>query len=80
MAHDKTKDLGAISVVVDPGKNPEGAIRKFKRICDNFGVVRELRSRQHHVKRSVAKREKRKAAEKRRVKEARKLNYEYRKI
>ena len=71
MADEKEKDLGAISVKVLPGKNPEGAIRKFTRICDKFGVRREYRKRQHHIKRSVAKKEKLKAAEKRRQKAAR---------
>jgi len=58
----------SIKVVVDEMKGAERSIRKFKRMCEAYGVVREYRKRQEHRKPSVRMKEKNEAAEKRRRK------------
>ncbi len=46
----------------------EKAIRKFKRLCDAYGIVKEYRKRQEYKKPSVKMKEKLESAEKRRRK------------
>lgn len=46
----------------------EKGLRKFKRLCEAFGVVREYRKRKDYKKPSVKKAEKIEASQKRRVK------------
>lgn len=58
----------SIRVVVDEMKGAERSIRKFKRMCEAYGVVREYRKRQEYRKPSVRTKEKNEAAEKRRRK------------
>jgi len=53
-----------IKVNVDD-RGLERSLRKFKRLCDSYGIVREYRSRQEYKKPSVKAKEKSKAAEKR---------------
>ena len=43
-------------------------LRKFKRLCESYGVLREYRHRKHYLKPSIRKKEKAEAAEKRRQK------------
>lgn len=43
-------------------------LRKFKRMCDNYGIVKQYRARQEYKKPSVKSKEKIEAAEKRRRK------------
>ncbi|MAX67241.1 MAG: 30S ribosomal protein S21 [Bacteriovoracaceae bacterium] len=50
----------------------EKAIRKFKRLCDMYGVTKEYRKRKEHKKPSMRLREKKEAAQKRRLKQMRK--------
>jgi len=58
----------AIKVTVDE-KNPvERSLRKFKRMVEAYGVVREYRKRQEYKKPSVRNKEKVASAEKRRRK------------
>lgn len=59
---------GNILVSIDENSNAERYIRRFKRLCDNYGVVREYRKRQEYKKPSVKSKEKLEAAEKRRRK------------
>lgn len=70
--HNSKELVTSISVVVDPNRSLEGALRKFKKKVDSAGVLREYRKREFYKKPSVAKKEKRKAAQKRRDKESRK--------
>ena len=49
-------------------KGAERSIRKFKRMCEAYGVVREYRKRQEYRKPSIRLKEKNEAAEKRRRK------------
>lgn len=43
-------------------------LKKFKRLCESYGVVREYKRRKHYLKPSIRKKEKAEAAEKRRQK------------
>ena len=58
----------AIKVVIDEKLGVERSLKKFKRMCEAFGVVREYRKRQEYKKPSVRLKEKLAAAEKRRKK------------
>lgn len=63
------KDLGsAIQVDIDERSGVERSLKKFKRMCESFGVIREYRKRQEYKKPSIRKLEKTAAAEKRRKK------------
>lgn len=46
----------------------ERSLRKFKRMCDSYGIVKLYRSRQEYRKPSIRNKEKLEAAEKRRRK------------
>lgn len=59
-----------VVVEIDP-KGAERAIRKFKRMCEAFGVTKEYRARKEYKKPSVKKKEKLKAAAKRNAKTTR---------
>ena len=67
-------------VKVGEGFSIEGALRKFKRMCDSYGVVKVYRAKQAYTKPSLAKVEKSEAAEKRRRKTAAKAKSFSRKI
>lgn len=70
MAYEK-KDSGEnIRIDITDGFAVERALKKFKRLCDAFGVVKEYRAREFYQKPSVKKMEKLEAAEKRRKKTA----------
>ena len=59
-----------IIVKVDERSNVEKTIRKFKRLCESYGVVKEYKKRQDYKKPSIKNKEKLEAAQKRRVKTA----------
>lgn len=46
----------------------ERSLRKFKRLCDSYGIVKQYRARQEYKKPSIKTKEKLEAAEKRRRK------------
>jgi small subunit ribosomal protein S21 len=46
----------------------ERSLRKFKRLCESFGIVKEYRNRKEYKKPSVRKKEKNEAAQKKRAK------------
>ncbi len=58
----------------------EKALRKFKRMCDSYGIVKQYRDKEAHKKDSIRAKEKREAAEKRRRKTAAKSKSFNRKI
>jgi small subunit ribosomal protein S21 len=70
MAQDQNS---AITVMIDERSGVERSLKKFKRMCESFGVVREYRKRQEYKKPSVKNKEKIEAAEKRRKKTAMKF-------
>ena len=55
-------------VKISDGFPVEKALRKFKRMCDNYGIVKNYRAREAYDKPSIKAKEKREAAEKRRRK------------
>lgn len=57
-----------IYIKIDEKFGVERSLKKFKRLCESFGVVREYRKRQDYKKPSVRLKEKRASAEKRRKK------------
>jgi small subunit ribosomal protein S21 len=66
---------GMTNIRVDISENfpADKAIKKFKRQCDSYGIVKEYRKRQEYKKPSVRLKEKTEAAEKRRRKTAGKM-------
>jgi small subunit ribosomal protein S21 len=56
-----------IFITVDD-RGVERSLRKFKRMCDTYGIVKMYRARQEYKKPSVKTKEKLEAAEKRRRK------------
>ena len=57
-----------IKVMIDDRHGLERSLKKFKRLCESFGVIREYRKRQEYKKPSIRLKEKTAAAEKRRKK------------
>ena len=57
-----------IRVVIDERSGVERGIRRFKRMCESFGVVKEYRKRKEYKKPSVKMKEKLESAVKRRNK------------
>ena len=58
----------AIKVSVDESSGVDRFLRKFKRLCDAYGIIREYRKRREYKKPSEKRLEKSLAAEKRRQK------------
>ena len=59
-----------IYLKVDEKNGVERTLRKFKRLCDSYGIVKMYRAKQEYKKPSIAAKEKSEAAEKRRRKTA----------
>lgn len=57
-----------IKVTIDENFSADRAIKKFKRQCDSYGIIKEYRKRQEYKKPSVRMKEKTEAAAKRRRK------------
>ena len=57
-----------IEVLIDEKYGVERSLKKFKRLCESFGVIKEYRKRQEYKKPSIRMKEKTIAAEKRRKK------------
>ena len=60
--------MSSIEVKIDDKFGVDRSLRKFKRLCESYGIVREYRKRQEYKKPSVKSKEKQQAAEKRRKK------------
>lgn len=60
--------MSNIKLVIDEKFPAEKALRKFKRLCDSYGVVKEYKLKKEYRKPSVRKKEKLEQAEKRRRK------------
>ncbi len=69
MAYDNKKDnKDKIRIDITDGFAVERALKKFKRLCDAYGIVKEYRAREYYSKPSIKRVEKLEAAEKRRQK------------
>lgn len=60
--------MSSIHVRIDEKFGVDRSLRKFKRLCESYGIIREYRKRQEYKKPSVRMKEKLAAAEKRRKK------------
>ena len=60
--------MAQIRLEIDDRFPIDKAIKKFKRLCDAYGIVKEYRDREAHKKPSVMKKEKLENAQKRRRK------------
>lgn len=61
-------NMSTISITIDERFPAEKAIKKFKRLCDAYGIVKEYRARSEYKKPSVKMKEKLENADKRRRK------------
>jgi len=59
-------------ITLSEGDRIDWALKEFKRLMQRAGILRELRRRRHHVKKSEARLIKSKAAQRARDKAARK--------
>lgn len=53
------------------GEGFEGAVRRFKKMCEKLGILSEIRKREHYEKPSVKRKKKAIAARKRAIKKQR---------
>jgi small subunit ribosomal protein S21 len=60
--------MSTIQINIDERFPAEKAIKKFKRLCDAYGIVKEYRARSEYKKPSVKMKEKLENADKRRRK------------
>jgi small subunit ribosomal protein S21 len=60
--------MSTIQITIDERFPAEKAIKKFKRLCDAYGIVKEYRARSEYKKPSVKMKEKLENADKRRRK------------
>jgi small subunit ribosomal protein S21 len=71
----------SIKVVIDGTKHGvEGSLKKFKRLCEAAGILKEYRKRKEFKKPSVKRKEKMEAATKRKAKDKSKYSKRYYKI
>jgi small subunit ribosomal protein S21 len=68
MAYDRKDTKDKIRIDITDGFAVERALKKFKRLCDAYGIVKEYRAREYYQKPSVKQKEKLEAADKRRKK------------
>jgi small subunit ribosomal protein S21 len=69
MAYDTKKDSkDKIRIDISDSFGAERALKKFKRLCDAYGIVKEYRAREAYQKPSVKNKLKLEAADKRRKK------------
>ena len=55
-------------VKIRDGESFEGALRRFKKLCERAGILAEVRKREHYVKPSVKRKRKSLLARKRTTK------------
>lgn len=70
---DRKTSRDKIRIDITDGFAVERALKKFKRLCDAYGIVKEYRAREAYQKPSVKNKEKLEAAEKRRKKTSSKM-------
>mgnify|MGYP000361931598 CR=1 FL=1 len=57
-------------VILKEGESLERALKRFKKKVEAAGIIKDVRRREHYLKPSIRKKEKRIAAEKRRRRSA----------
>lgn len=68
--NDKQKSSENFKITISDGFPVEKALRKFKRMCDSYGIIKKYRAKEAYQKPSERAKEKRESAEKRRRKTA----------
>ena len=66
-------DNEAIKIVINGRFPAEVAVKRFKRLCESAGVLKEYKKRKEYKKPSIRRKEKLEAAQKRKAKEARRM-------
>jgi small subunit ribosomal protein S21 len=56
-----------VDVILGKGETLESALRRFKRMCQRAGVMREMKKREHYEKPSVRRKKKSEAARRKRL-------------
>ena len=72
---DKKEEVKGTAVALREGESADSLIRRFKKIVELAGIMRELRRREHYLTPSQKKKEKKKRAQKKVKKEARKESH-----
>ena len=57
-----------VYIEIDPHKPADRSLKKFKRLCDSYGITKRYRAKKEYKKPSVRKKEKLDQAKKRRQK------------
>jgi small subunit ribosomal protein S21 len=57
-----------LGIKIREGESFEGALRRFKKMCEKAGVLSEIRKREHYEKPSIRKKKKAIAARKKALK------------
>ncbi len=68
MSDKKSSSSENFKITISDGFPVEKALRKFKRMCDSYGIIKKYRAREAYMKPSERAKEKRESAEKRRRK------------
>ena len=63
-----SKKAENFKIRISDGFPVEKALRRFKRMCDSYGVIRKYKDKEAYQKPSIKEKEKKEAAEKRRRK------------
>jgi small subunit ribosomal protein S21 len=62
-------------VRVEEGESIDRALKRFKRECERDGILREWKRRAYYEKPATQRKNKKKAAERRRMKKMRKMQF-----
>lgn len=62
-------------VKVEEGESIDRALKRFKRECERDGILREWKRRAYYEKPATQRKNKKKAAERRRLKKLRKMQF-----
>ena len=62
-------------VKVEEGESIDRALKRFKRECERDGILREWKRRAYYEKPATQRKNKKKAAERRRMKKMRKMQF-----
>ena len=57
--------IAVAEVQVQPGENIESALKRFKKKVQKFGILTEIKRREHYVKPSIKRKRKSETARKR---------------
>lgn len=73
--HDRTNEVQGTAVALRDGEHPEALIRRFKKLVELSGIMKELKRREFYLSPSQKRKDKRKRALKRARKEAKRSGF-----